>query len=99
MRTILLGLGLIVAADDNRCPSFAGILGKSAKWDDITATYESYNIAANTKTDIVWSTLNKKFLDDKGHLIAKYDHDQNLWKEAGQQPVGADYGPDSLAVD
>ena len=74
MITILLIAAVVVTAE-NHCPSFAGILGKSAKWDDITASRESYNIAANTKNDVVWSTLNKKFLDDKGQLIAKYDHD------------------------
>ena len=47
----------------------------------------------------MWITFHKKDASGNGYYIGRYNFFSKKWEETPDQPVGADYGFDSLAVD
>ena len=81
------------------CPNFHKIMRSDPAWVDITHGMDAFNIAANPASNAVWITFQKADASGNGYHIGKYNQQNKLWEETPDQPVGADYSFDSLAVD
>ena len=80
------------------CPNFHSVV-RDAKWIDLTKGRNAFNIASHVLSDDVWITFHKEDASGNGYHIGKWSHSASKWVETPDQPVGADYGFDSLTVD
>jgi hypothetical protein len=70
-------------------------------WKNVSYNYKAYQIAANTKTSIVWSISKARQHAQGGAMIAFLDEKNKRWVEDPTQPTGAKQKSDLnlLAVD